>query len=133
MSGAAGARRSTADRLPIAPTLARASLNGLCPRCGAKTLFAGITRFADRCSQCQLDFKSSDVGGGPEVFLILIVGAITVVSALVVELRFAPPWWVHLIWIPVAAILTLAGLRVAKAALYYQSFRHQAGEGRIAK
>ena len=117
----------------IAPTLVRASLKGLCPRCGAKTLFAGIVRFADRCRNCQLDFKSSDVGGGPEVFLILIVGTITVVGALLVELRFTPPWWVHLMWIPVAAILTVAGLRVAKAALFYQSFRHQAGEGRLSK
>ena len=115
------------------PTLAAATLGGLCPRCGAKTLFAGIVRFADRCRNCQLDFKSSDVGGGPEVFLILIVGSITVVGALLVELRFTPPWWVHLMWIPVAATLTVAGLRVAKAALFYQSFRHQAGEGRLSK
>jgi hypothetical protein len=27
--------------------------------------------------------------------------------------------------------LTIAGLRVAKAALFYQSYRHKAGEGRI--
>ncbi len=116
-----------------APTLAGASLKGLCPRCGSRTLFAGLVRFADRCGQCQLDFKSSDVGGGPEVFLILIVGAIVVVGALVVDFRFVPPWWVHLVWLPVAAVLTIAGLRLAKAALFYQSYRHQAGEGRIAK
>ena len=42
-------------------------------------------------------------------------------------------WWVHLVWIPVGAALTVAGLRVAKAALFYQSFRHQAGEGRLVK
>ena len=116
-----------------APTLARASLHGLCPRCGAPGLFAGVARFADRCANCQLEFRSSDVGGGPEVFLILIVGAIVVVSALVVDLRYSPSWWVHLVWIPVAAVLTIAGLRFAKAALFYQSYRHKAGEGRIVK
>ena len=42
-------------------------------------------------------------------------------------------WWVHLVWIPIAALLTIAGLRVAKAALLYQSFRHKAGEGRLSK
>ena len=114
-----------------APTLAGASLKGLCPRCGARSLFAGTARFADHCPECGLDFKSSDVGGGPEVFLILLVGAIVVVGALVVDLKYAPPWWVHLVWLPVAATLTLAGLRLAKAALFYQSFRHKAGEGRI--
>ncbi len=115
------------------PTLAGASLKGLCPRCGAPGLFAGVARFADRCRNCQLDFKSSDVGGGPEVFLILIVGTIVAVGAILVDLRYSPSWWVHLVWIPVAAALTIAGLRVAKAALLYQSFRHRAGEGRIAK
>ena len=114
-----------------APTLAAASLKGLCPRCGATGLFAGVARFADRCRVCQLDFKTSDVGGGPEVFLILIVGTIVVVGALVTDLRYSPQWWVHLVWLPVAALLTIAGLRVAKAALFYQSYRHKAGEGRI--
>jgi uncharacterized protein (DUF983 family) len=117
----------------IAPTLAGASLKGLCPRCGSPGLFAGVARFADRCRSCGLDFKSSDVGGGPEVFLILIVGAIVVIGAITVDLRYAPPWWVHLVWLPVAAGLTIAGLRVAKAALFYQSYRHKAGEGRIVK
>lgn len=122
----------TADRM-TAPTLARASLKGLCPRCGAPGLFAGVARFANRCRNCQLDFKSSDVGGGPEVFLILIVGAIVVIGAITLDLRYAPPWWVHLVWLPVAAGLTIAGLRVGKAALLYQSYRHKAGEGRIVK
>ena len=117
----------------IAPTLARASLKGLCPRCGSPGLFAGVARFADCCRSCGLDFKSSDVGGGPEVFLILIVGTIVVIGAITVDLRFAPPWWVHLMWLPVAAGLTIAGLRAAKAALFYQSYRHKAGEGRIVK
>ena len=116
-----------------APTLVGASLKGLCPRCGATSLFAGVARFANRCGKCGLDLKSSDSGGGPEVFLILIVGAIVVISALVVDLRYSPRWWVHLVWLPVAAALTISGLRVAKAALFYQSHRHQAGEGRIVK
>ena len=55
------------------------------------------------------------------------------VGAIVVDFRFVPPWWVHLIWLPVAAALTVAGLRIGKAALFYQSYRHQAGEGRIVK
>ena len=117
----------------LAPTLAGASLKGLCPRCGARTLFAGVARFADLFRNCQLNFKSSDVGGGPEVFLILIVGTIVAVGAITLDLRYSPLWWVHLVWIPVAAGLTIAGLRVAKAALLYQSFHHKAGEGRIVK
>ncbi len=92
-----------------------------------------MARFADRCLNCRLDFKSSDVGGGPEVFLILIVGTIVTVSAIMLDLGYSPNWWVHLVWIPIAVGLTIAGLRLAKAALFYQSYRHQAGEGRTVR
>jgi uncharacterized protein (DUF983 family) len=75
---------------------------------------------------------SFNVGDGPAAFLIFIVGTITVVSALVVDGIFSPPWWVHLVWIPVAAALTIGGLRIAKAALLAQEYKHRASEGRIA-
>lgn len=116
-----------------APTLAAATLGGLCPRCGAKTLFAGVARFAPLCRACGLDFAGIDVADGPAAFLILIVGAVIAVAAILVDLAYSPPWWVHLVWLPIGIGLTLGGLRVGKAALLYQIYRHRAGEGRIAK
>ena len=116
-----------------APSLAAATFKGLCPRCGAKTLFAGAARFAPECDRCGLDFASFDVGDGPAAFLILIVGAIVAVAAILVDLAYRPPWWVHIVWLPVMVALTLAGLRIGKAALMYQIFHHRAGEGRLSK
>ena len=115
------------------PSLAGASLNGLCPRCGARTLFAGPVNFAGRCRACDLDFQAYNIGDGPAAFLILIVGAVVAVSAIVIDQSFAPPWWVHAVWLPVGIALTVAGLRIGKAALLYQSHLHQAREGRIAE
>lgn len=89
--------------------------------------------FAPKCPNCGLDFDSFNVGDGPAAFLIFIVGTIVVVSALVVDGAYAPPWWVHLVWIPVATALTLGGLRLSKAWLLTQEYRHRAREGRIAK
>jgi uncharacterized protein (DUF983 family) len=109
------------------------ALRGGCPRCGERTLFAGWVRFAHKCRACRLDFDSFNVGDGPAAFLILIVGAIVVVAALVVDAMAEPPWWVHLIWIPVAAALTIGGLRFAKAWLSGQEYRHRAREGRISE
>ena len=106
---------------------------GGCPRCGAKTLFSGWVRFAPKCRACGLDFDSFNVGDGPAAFLILIVGAIVVVAALVLDAMAEPPWWVHLVWIPVTAALTIGGLRVAKAWLIRQEYRHRAREGGIAE
>ena len=116
-----------------APSLAAATLKGLCPRCGAATLFSGLAQFASRCVNCGLDFASFDVGDGPAAFLILIVGAIVAVAAILVDLAYSPAWWVHLVWLPVLVGLTLGGLRIGKAALMYQIYHHRAGEGRLSK
>jgi uncharacterized protein (DUF983 family) len=116
-----------------APSLAAAAAEGLCPECGARTLFAGIVSFASRCRSCGLDFSSYNVGDGPAAFLILIVGAIVAVGAILLDLLVVPPWWVHLIWLPVGAGLTIWGLRIGKSALLYQEHKHRAGEGRLSK
>ena len=116
-----------------APSLAAATFKGLCPRCGSRTLFAGAARFAPECRQCGLPFASFDVGDGPAVFLILIVGTIVAVSAILVDLAYSPGWWVHLVWLPLMIGLTLIGLRIGKAALMYQIFHHRAGEGKLIK
>ena len=89
-------------------------------------------RFARRCRACGLDFAGFNVGDGPAAFLILIVGASLTVLAVAVDLSWSPPWWVHLVWIPVGLALTLGGLRLAKAGLIAQEYIHLAREGRIA-
>ena len=113
-----------------APSLAAATLEGLCPKCGARTLFGGLARFAPECTNCGLDFDRLNVGDGPAAFLILIIGAILTVGALWLELAVSPPWWVHLVWVPVGVAMTVMGLRFGKAALAYQEYKEKAEEGR---
>ena len=115
------------------PSAAEVALKGACPQCGARTLFAGWVRFAPVCRSCGLDFAAFNVGDGAAAILILVVGAIVVVGAMILDAEAEPPLWVHLIWIPVAAALTLGGLRLTKAWLLAQEYRHQAGEGREVK
>jgi len=64
------------------PGIARAALFGLCPRCGARTLFDGVAKFAPQCPACKLDYTQFNVGDGPAAFLTLIVGALIVGLAL---------------------------------------------------
>ena len=117
---------------PPSPLLV--ALRGLCPRCGAKTLFGSVTGFAPRCRACGLDLSAFNVGDGPAAFLILIVGALIVGLAIAVELRFGPPWWVHvLLWLPLATAAVIFSLRIAKALLLALEYRHRAQEGRIAE
>lgn len=124
---------SEAPSSGAAPSLAAAAFNGLCPRCGDKTLFSGLISFAPKCRACGLDFASYNVGDGPAAFLILIVGAIVAVSAILLDQMAGPPWWVHIIWLPIGAALTTYGLRIGKAALIYQEHKHRAREGKLAE
>lgn len=113
------------------PGLAEAALFGLCPRCGARTLFAGWTRFADRCRACGLDLTRFNVGDGPAAFLTLIIGAVVVILALWLQLAAEPPWWLHvLLWPPLTVVGVVFGLRVAKAALLQSEYRNKASDGR---
>ena len=124
---------SEAPATGAAPSLAAAAFGGLCPNCGARTLFAGLARFAPSCRSCGLDFETFNVGDGPAAFLILIVGAIVAGGAILLDQIMSPAWWVHLIWIPIGAGLTVTGLRIGKAALLFQEYRHRAREGRIVR
>jgi uncharacterized protein (DUF983 family) len=114
------------------PVPAAVALRGLCPRCGKKTLFAGVASFAPKCRACGLDYDGFNVGDGPAAFLIFIVGAIVVALAMFVELRFEPPFWVHiLLWLPLTIVLVVGLLRLSKALLLSLEYRHRAREGRI--
>ena len=122
----------TDDRLP--PATARAVLLGLCPRCGRGSLFDGYLKVRAVCSACLLNYSMFDPGDGPAVFVILIVGAIVAGGALIVEVTFHPPYWLHaVLWLPLILILTFGLLRLVKAALLVLQYRHRAGEGRLSE
>lgn len=115
-----------------APDTVTAAVRGLCPRCGARGLFAGAVRFSDRCGVCDLDYGQFNVGDGPAAFLIMIVGAIITALSVTVELKFEPPFWLHiLLWLPLTTVLVLGLLRVAKGALLVLEYRNKAREGKI--
>lgn len=105
---------------------------GLCPRCGEGRLFAGYLRVAPACAHCGLDYKVFDVGDGASVFVILIVGFLVVGAALITEIVWSPPYWVHaVLWVPTITLLTLGGLRLVKAILMVVQYKHGAREGRV--
>ncbi len=111
------------------PGIAKAALFGLCPQCGAKTLFAGPARFADRCGNCGLDYDGFNVGDGPAALLTLGIGALIIILALMLDTAFRPPFWVHvIIWVPVTAAMTVYSLRVSKAALLAAEHYNRAKE-----
>jgi uncharacterized protein (DUF983 family) len=103
-----------------------------CPRCGEGRLFAGFLSLRPSCSDCGLDYAFIDAGDGPAVFIILIAGFIVVFCALIVEVLYRPPFWLHaVLWIPLVLLTTLAPLRPMKSLLVALQFYHRAQEGRL--
>ena len=109
-----------------------AGLTCKCPRCGKGKLFSGFLTLASRCETCGLDYGFVDAGDGPAVFIIMIAGFIVVGAALVVEMKYQPPFWVHaVLWLPLIAVTTLLPLRSMKALLVALQYHHRAAEGRL--
>lgn len=120
------------DAADIARGTIRTALLGRCPRCGEGTLFCGYLNVARRCARCGLDFANFDPGDGPAVFVILIVGFLVAGGALLVEVAFQPPYWVHaVIWIPAILVLAFTFLRLVKSTLMVLQYKHGAGEARL--
>ena len=117
------------------PTVTQSALRGLackCPRCGKGKLYAGFLDLRPGCEACGLDYAFIDAGDGPAVFVIMIAGAIVVTAALITEVKYQPPFWVHaVLWLPLTLAVTLWPLRAIKSLLIALQFHHKAAEGRL--
>jgi uncharacterized protein (DUF983 family) len=98
-----------------------------CPSCGNGKLFNGFLTLRPKCASCELDFTFANVGDGAAIFVIMIAGAIVVVAALITEVKYQPPYWVHAaLWIPLILIVTLWPLRALKSLLISLQYHHKA-------
>src|ERR1043166_6889830 len=117
------------------PTLPQTVVRGLackCPRCGKGRLYAGFLTLRPACEKCGLDYAFIDAGDGAAGFIIMIAGSIVVGAALIVEVKYQPPFWLHAtLWLPLILATTLLPLRSMKALLIALQFHHKAAEGRL--
>jgi uncharacterized protein (DUF983 family) len=105
---------------------------GRCPSCHRGKLFAGYLTLAPSCDVCGLDYDFADSGDGPAVFVILVTGFIIVGAALLVEVYYQPPYWLHaLLWGTLCIAFPLLLLRSFKGVLIALQFRHKAEEGKL--
>jgi uncharacterized protein (DUF983 family) len=117
------------------PTWSESAIRGIacrCPRCGRGKLFAGFLTLRPSCESCGLDYAFIDTGDGPAVFIIMIAGAIVVAAALIVEVKYQPPFWLHaVLWLPLILATTLLPLRAMKSLLIALQYHHKAAPGRL--
>jgi uncharacterized protein (DUF983 family) len=91
---------------------------GRCPNCGRGKLFRAFLKVADSCPVCGEVFHHHRADDAPAYFVILIVGHIVIPAALLTEIVFAPPYWLHVaIWLPLTIILAVGLLQPIKGAI----------------
>ncbi len=95
-------------------------------------MFSGALTLTDHCANCGLNYDFADSADGPAVFAILIVGFMVAGAALLFELAYEPPIWVHLLlWLPLILLLSLAILRPLKGLAVALQYVHRAKQGEI--
>lgn len=105
------------------PGLVSAALSGLCPRCGAKTLFAAPAGLADECPVCGQDFLSLERGGRFVGVVTMLLALVLILAALGVDEWLRPPLWASLLfWGPVTVGSVIFGLRLYKTMWVYHQY-----------
>lgn len=118
--------------LPGAPSPIVSGLLGRCPACGKGRLFQGFLSLRPRCEHCGLDLSFADSADAPAFFVMFFSGFIVAGSALVVEILYSPPYWVHaVLWLPLILVTTLLPLRPVKGLMIALQYHHKAAEGRF--
>jgi uncharacterized protein (DUF983 family) len=107
--------------------LVSAALSGSCPRCGARTLFAGPAQLADECAACSLDILSLERGGRFVGVVTMLLALVLIIAALGVDEWLRPPLWASLLfWGPVTVASVIGGLRLYKTMWVYHQYEGRA-------
>lgn len=108
------------------PGLVSAALSGLCPRCGAKTLFAAPAALAETCANCGLDLRALERGGRFVGVVTMLPALVLIMAALGVDEWLRPPLWASfLFWGPVTVGAVIFGLRFYKTMWVYHQYEER--------
>ncbi len=105
------------------PGLVSAALSGLCPRCGAKTLFGEPAGLAETCAHCGLDIVSLERGGRFVGVVTMLLALMLILAAMGVDEWLRPPIWASLLfWAPVTVGAVIYGLRFYKTMWVFHQY-----------
>ncbi len=101
----------------------RAALFGLCPRCGARSLFSAPGQIASECSNCGLDLATLARGGRLAGLVTMVIAVLLISAAIVIDDALRAPIWLQaMIWAPLTVGLVLSALRLFKTAFVYRAY-----------
>lgn len=104
--------------------LVRAALFGLCPRCGAKSLWDAPAAFAPTCLACGLAFEDYEPRGRGLYFVLLPLIALLIGGALRLDDWLRPPLWLMLgAIVIVVPTVVIGAIRMMKTMLLMARLR----------
>jgi len=109
-------------------TTLKQGIKGKCPACLKGNLFQKKFDLSvqARCKNCDLDFAHSDSADGPAVFLIFILGFLLVPAALIMDILYTPPIWLHIVlWGGLTLIIGIGALRPLKSYIIYLQYKYR--------
>ncbi len=102
----------------------RAALFGLCPRCGARSLWDAPAGFAPACRACGLAFADYEPRGRGLYFVLLPLTFLLIAGALRLDEVLRPPLWVMLgLIVAIVPVVIMGALRLVKASLLLARLR----------
>lgn len=95
MTGSTNEQETTTDRGASSRSVSpyRAGLGAKCPSCGEGKLFENGLSVRQQCDVCGFDLSAADPGDGAQVFVILIMGALTALMGFIVVGALHWPLW----------------------------------------
>lgn len=110
----------------------RTGIRCKCPRCGKGKLFDGFLTLRKGCDVCGLSYSFADPADGPAFFVICFGCIPAVLFAVLLDIKYEPPIWVHLVTsVPFMLLTCIPPLRPLKGWLVCSQYFHKAGEGRL--
>lgn len=105
------------------PGLVQAALSGLCPQCGASTLFEAPARIALSCSNCSLQLAELERGGRLAGLVTILMAVLLIMIAMGIDIALSPPFWLQVVvWGPLTIAVVIGALRLFKTALLYRQY-----------
>jgi uncharacterized protein (DUF983 family) len=116
--------------LPSIPTTMFRGAKGRCPSCGETKLFSSYLRVVPVCAVCSAPLGTYPSDDAPPYITMVIVLHLIIPIIVVLEETVQPPFWLDgIIFLPLAAILTLLLLPVVKGATIGLLLRLQVQRG----
>lgn len=95
-------------------------------------MFQGFLTLKKRCETCGLNYTFADPADGPAFFVICFACVPAALLGVLIEVKYAAPYWVHLFTtVPAVLITCIPPLRPLKGWLVASQYYHKAEEGRL--